>query len=141
MFYTEHRLSAHSYLVYIWYMSHTQNIYQIRKKTILSILGDTCRRLVYVDEEGGRELKHQYLPYRNHYFWSRWLLRPAGRQACHWGCKITVWGLALGLCQSIRLSACAASGKYMPENNKLMRRYCRRYMVPNNKAKFISLLH
>ena len=89
--------------ILIWYISgicHTHKTYtRSEKNNIISILGDTCRRLVYVDEEGGRELKHQYLPYRNHYFWSRWLLRPAGRQARHWGwgwgCKIIVWGFAL----------------------------------------------
>ena len=70
--YTEHRLSAHSYLVYIWYVFHTQNTYspngactegvladEIRypKKGLTQVahsfrsekkttLGDTCSRLV-----------------------------------------------------------------------------------------------
>ena len=56
-----------------------------------------------LDETGGRELKHQYLQYKIKIFWSRWLLRPAGRQACHWGCKITVWGLALGSFTFLRM--------------------------------------
>ena len=86
--------------ILIWYISgicHTTKHIPDQKKTILSILGDTCRRLVYVDEEGGRELKHQYLPYRNHYFWSRWLLRPAGRQARHLGLQNHCLGFRAGV--------------------------------------------
>ena len=57
--------------ILIWYISgicHTHKTYTRSEKTILSILGDTCRRLVYVDEEGGRELKHRYLQYRKSLF-------------------------------------------------------------------------
>ena len=81
------------YLVYCipyTYITQTQNISSIRKKFLVTLAVVSSRR------KGWSRAQTSIFTIENHYFWSRWLLRPAGRQARHWGCKIIVWGFALG---------------------------------------------
>ena len=61
-----------------------------------TVLGDTCSHLIQTKQAVASSNINIYNR-TSTFFRSTWLLRQAGHQACHWGSKIIVWGLAMGL--------------------------------------------